>query len=217
MTFETEVDVPISADPPQVVGGPWPGANVYLETFAVHFIVLPPLVDTFELVVTTVTGAGSVNGFQLVYYGEHGCHGDVHPYCTAKTNSAGCVPVIGHLAGPPSAGTCGCPFVITAQNVLDNKSGLLFYSTSGPASAPFFGGTLCAHSPLKRTPVQNSGGTPPCGGGCAYDFNQRIASGVDPALVAGQTVWAQWYTRDPGFLPPNSVGFTNALRFTICF
>jgi hypothetical protein len=46
----------------------------------------------------------------------------------------------------------------------------------------------------QRTAVQSSAGNPPpndCSGSYTYDFNVRIASGIDPALVFGATVDAQ--------------------------
>jgi hypothetical protein len=47
------------------------------------------------------------------------------------------------------------------------------------------------------------------------DFNAWIASGADPALISGVEVWAQFYSRDPGFAPPNNVNLTEALDFVI--
>ncbi|HVS11597.1 MAG TPA: hypothetical protein VMS76_17135, partial [Planctomycetota bacterium] len=135
-------------------------------------------------------------------------------YCTAKTNSAGCVPSIA-TSGTPSA-SAGSGFTISTTNVLDNKFGLYFYSKTGPNNAPFQGGILCAASPLVRTPVQNSGGTPPCGGTYQIDFNAYVASGVDPALVAGQQVWVQTWARDPGFAPPDNTNLSDAVTFTLC-
>jgi hypothetical protein len=74
-------------------------------------------------------------------------------------------------------------------------------------------------SPASRVAKQDSGGNPlptlDCSGGFLVDFNAYIASGVDPALVQGATVWAQWWSRDTGFAAPNNFGFTNGLRFTI--
>jgi hypothetical protein len=137
-------------------------------------------------------------------------------YCTAKVNSLGCTPAIG-FTGSPSA-SAGSGFNITATNVLNNKNGLLFYSTLGQPGLPFQGGTLCAKAPIKRTPVQSSGGNPPpndCTGSYTFDFNVHISSGIDPALVFGATVDAQYWARDPGFPPPNNTSLTNALDFTV--
>jgi hypothetical protein len=68
--------------------------------------------------------------------------------------------------------------------------------------------------PLVRTPVQNSGGTPPCGGAYTLDFNAYIAGGADPALVSGQQVWVQTWSRDPG--AASTTNLTDAITFTIC-
>jgi len=144
--------------------------------------------------------------------GPGGCTGNRMVYCTSKVNSAGCTPAIGST-GVPSA-TAGSGFVIDTINELDNRNGLYFYSKTGPNNAPFQGGFLCAMAPLVRTPVQNSGGTPPCGGMYMIDFNAYIASGKDPALIAGQQVWAQTWSRDPA--SPSTTNLSDALTFVIC-
>lgn len=139
-------------------------------------------------------------------------------YCTAKTNSLGCAPAIG-FDGWPSVANPG-PFTLRASGLLNQKFGLLLYSLSGPAATSFGGGTLCCQGPFRRTAVQGSGGTPPpasdCSGSYAFDFNGHAATGVDPALVLGAAVWAQYWSRDPGFAPPANVGLTDALAFTLC-
>ena len=155
--------------------------------------------------------AGSADAWLARYDGSCGASSS---YCTAKTNSAGCVPSIA-TSGTPSAGA-GSGFTISTTSVLDNKLGLYFYSKSGASNAPFQGGTLCAQPPLVRTMLLNSGGTPPCGGAFQIDFNVFVASGKDPALVAGQHVWAQTWSRDPGFTPPNNTSLSDAVSFTIC-
>jgi probable HAF family extracellular repeat protein len=134
-------------------------------------------------------------------------------YCTAKTNSQGCVPAIA-FAGTPSASS-GSGFTISASNLLSNVSGLLIYSTTGAASQPFQGGTLCLASPVRRTAGQNSGGAGACGGSLALDFNAQVALGQDPALIGGAKVWAQIWSRDSGFAPPNNTNLTDALSFTL--
>ena len=135
-------------------------------------------------------------------------------FCEAKLNSEGCLPAIGFV-GTPSASSV-TPCLITASQVLNNKTGYLIYGFV-PASTPFQGGTLCFSGTLKRTPAQNSGGNAPpndCSGSYSFDFNARIASGIDPTLVVGREVFAQYYSRDPG--ASFAVGLTNALAFTIC-
>jgi len=134
-------------------------------------------------------------------------------YCTAKPNSQGCTPVIG-FAGKPTL-TGADDFHVGATQILNNKLGLLFHGTAS-ASAPFAGGTLCVQPPLVRTPLQSSGGNPPpndCSGG--YDFHASQAWMASQGLSAGDTVYAQYWQRDPGFAPPNHVGLTAGAVFEI--
>lgn len=136
-------------------------------------------------------------------------------YCTPKPNSQGCQPGIGH-AGVPSASSPSS-FDVTAANVINNKNGVLFYGY-GPAGLPFQGGFLCVQPPIRRTAVQSSAGNPPpddCSGAFSYDFNSRIQSGVDPALVPCAAVCCQYWYRDP--LDPSGfgTGLSDALRFEI--
>jgi hypothetical protein len=137
-------------------------------------------------------------------------------YCTAKTNSLGCVPQIG-FAGVPSA-SVGSGFTITASNLRNNVNGMLFYGIHGRASTPFQGGTMCVAGPRMRTPPMNSGGSQSgadCTGGFSFPFNAYIQRGIDPLLMVGTRVDAQFYTRDAGFPAPNNIGLTNAVEFTI--
>jgi len=142
------------------------------------------------------------------------CSGDPLVYCTAKTHSNGCVPQIGWM-GTPSA-SAGSGFLVTSTNTLDNKSGLLFYSTFGPKALAYQGGWLCVKSPTVRTSLQNSGapGTPPCSGEFSFDFNAHIASGSNPSLVPGVQVWAQYWSRDPQ--ASFQTNRSDALAFHIC-
>ena len=118
-------------------------------------------------------------------------------YGQAKPNSAGCLPAIA-TSGHPSA-TLQQPFVIGCAQVVNQKLGILLYGHE-PSSMPFQGGTLYVASPIKRTPMQASGGSQQgndCSGGFAIDFNAYIRSGVDPALEAGAQVCTQYWYRDP--------------------
>lgn len=135
----------------------------------------------------------------------------VEAYCVAKVNSLGCTPAI-TWSGTASA-TSASAFLIGASQVLGAKPGLLFYGY-GPSAAPFQGGTLCVAPPIKRTNVQTStGSSSSCLGAYSYDFNALIQSGADPALVAGEDAYCQYWTRDPA--SPSTTGLTNALRCRI--
>ena len=135
-------------------------------------------------------------------------------YCTAKTNSQGCVPAIAFNGAPQVA--AGGTFDISLSNAINQQNGLLFYGTSGASSAPFHGGTLCVNAPLVRLPLANAGGQASptdCSGSHSVDFNARIASGADPLLVAGAQVWAQFWTRDPA--STSTTNTSDALHFLI--
>jgi hypothetical protein len=145
------------------------------------------------------------------------CQGGAPPftYCSTKINSQFCLPAIGFTNTPKLSG--GPPFVITAVNILNNKSGLLFYGYQAH-SAPFQGGTMCVLPPVRRTPTQNSGGSPignDCTGILSFDFSAWITTGGDPFIqVVGQQVNAQYWSRDPQ--DPFTTNTTNAVQFQIC-
>jgi len=140
------------------------------------------------------------------------------PYCTAKTNSAGCVPSISYNGLPSYSGPDN--FNITAASVLNGKPGIMLWSLT-PGAVPFFGGTLCVAAPITRTPGQNSGGTPApaqdCTGTYSYHFTQSYM--LAQLLPPGTRAYAQYWSRDPGSGPPHTasnIGLTNALTFMIC-
>lgn len=158
-------------------------------------------------------GSGSSDTVDL---GAYEFQGSV-TYGVAKTNSLGCVPAI-EVVGEASVSTpSGCS--IRARNVLSGRFGMLFYGLAGPDSMPFLGGTLLVDNPLRRTAIQlASGPSAPvdCSGEYDYDFDALIASGAVPELVPGVRVWAQYYSRDGGYAPPNNVGLTDAVELMIC-
>ncbi len=133
-------------------------------------------------------------------------------YCTAKTSSLGCVPSIGS-AGVPGFSEPG-PFDVTCVQVNSSKNGIFFYGLNGRASFPFQGGIMCAQPPLKRTPVQNSGGSPPpgdCTGTFTFDFNAWAQGGSEPNVVPGSQVNGGWWFRDPQ--ASFTTGLSNAIEF----
>lgn len=135
-------------------------------------------------------------------------------YCTAKVNSQGCTPSIDSTGS--ASMTSGSPFNITAMNVVNNKSGLLFYGL-GSNDAPFQGGMLCVQAPFQRTTIQNSGGNAgpnDCSGSYSFDMNALIQSGADSNLSVGTRVFTQYWSRDPQ--SPSGTGLTNGLDFVIC-
>lgn len=138
---------------------------------------------------------------------------DITSYCTAKLNSAGCVPYLS-WSGTPSA-TAGSGFLIRGNDVVSNQVGIFFYGTSGQNALPFSGGLLCVQPPTLRLPAQSSGGTTGCSGQYAVDFNAYVALGGDPALVGGAQVNGQFWSRDTGQPPPFQTGLTGGVQFVL--
>jgi Tol biopolymer transport system component len=166
----------------------------------------------FESYATNLV-AGDTNGGSDIFVRDRaGC--TPVEYCTAKVNSAGCTPSI-VWAGAPSV-TPGKRFLIGATRVLVQHTGILFYGVHGPSNTAFQGGTMCVSPPTQRTHLQmsQSSGAPPCAGVFSFDFNGRIASGIDPALALGRQVWAQYWMRDGA--APSGTGLSDALEFAIC-
>jgi hypothetical protein len=134
-------------------------------------------------------------------------------YCTGKTNTAGCTAQV--AASGVASATSALPFDVSASGVLNQRMGLLFYGYT-PNYMPFYDGTLCVLPPLKRTPVQSSGGNvgpSDCSGTYSFDFNAQIQGGGDPGLVPGAQVYAQFWYRDPA--APSPAGLSNALFFSV--
>jgi hypothetical protein len=112
---------------------------------------------------------------------------------------------------------------VSCSDVINNKSGLLFYGLHGRASLPFQNGTLCVQSPVKRTVGVNSFGNPPpndCSGVYALDMNCFGAGGCggnpDPMLLQPfAVVDCQWWGRDPGFPSPNNTTLSDALEYVL--
>jgi hypothetical protein len=191
----------------------WPGF-IYGQTHISDTVTVAAGGNITFTAVTEPNSFGNVNGIQL----EPGTPTPTI-YCNAKVNSLGCTPSISST-GVASA-TAGSGFTVKCTLVINNKSGLLFYGSTGQAATPFQGGTLCVKTPIKRTPAQVSGGNPPpndCSGNYAKDMN-AFAVGGPPAApfltVPGTVVDCQWWGRDPGFPAPNNTTLSNGLEYTV--
>lgn len=132
-------------------------------------------------------------------------------YCTAKVNSAGCVPAIGASGAPSLTGFDA--FFVTATGVRGDRRGLFFWSAQS-ASVPFGGGYLCVLQPIARTPSQNSAPelSGPCSGSYSFHFARDYMLAF--ALSAGVTLHGQYWSLDPTAAAPQNIGLTNALTFT---
>jgi hypothetical protein len=179
--------------------------------------------DAFELssdgrwVIFEATLAGGFNGAFLIDLAP-GCPTPT-TYCTVKpTSLPGCVPAFTTL-GTPSA-SAGSGFTIQCAPVPGGNVGLYLYTTNGAAAVPLNNsfGWLCIESGpgLFRTPATTSRGTVGlCNGSYDIDFNLYFATqSVDPNLVAGATVDAQVWYRDPP--NPGTANFSGAIHFVMC-
>jgi len=131
-------------------------------------------------------------------------------YCTAKVNSLGCTPSM-YATGSTSLAVN--TLRLRATNVLNNKSGLLFWSLA-PSATPFQGGYMCCKPPVKRTPVQTSGGNPPpedCSGTFVFHWNKIYVN--SKGLSVGDWYYSQYWMRDPS--SPSTTNLTDAVRFLL--
>jgi hypothetical protein len=147
---------------------------------------------------------------------------DALTYCTAKANSAGCLPRIS-ASGIPSA-SANAGFVVQADQVLNARPGVLLYGVSGGTATPFGGGTLCMMAPVKRAITALATGTPApavdCSGVFRLDMNafsaNRLGGTPAPALsIPGTTVDCQWYGRDPGFAAPSNIQLSDGVQYRV--
>jgi hypothetical protein len=142
-------------------------------------------------------------------------------YCTAKSNSLGCVPAIGFSGQPDPNSNTG--FRVFASDVRSQRPGILLYSTAGRDAQPFQGGTLCLAAPLRRSPVINSGGNAggiDCSGVWSIDMNgfAHGTFGGSPApelLTVGTVVDMQWWGRDLGDPTGFASSLTAALEYVV--
>jgi hypothetical protein len=135
-------------------------------------------------------------------------------YCSAKSNSAGCLPAM-RWSGTPTL-TGPDDFHVRATDVLPSKVGILIWSTEGAAEIPFFGGLRCIAAPLKRSRPLRS--TPDGNGDCIGVFDYPFTQGfmTSQGLQAGSRLYLQIWHRDPAQPDGTGVGLTDGLEATIC-
>ena len=107
-------------------------------------------------------------------------------------------------SGQPKANGSG-GFLVTAFNGVPNKPGLLFFGHDD-ATTPFYGGVLYVAPPIQRLPVVQVNTM----GMANYDFIGL--SGV----AAGDTVYTQFWQRDPANPAGQGVALSDALRIDVC-
>jgi len=138
-------------------------------------------------------------------------------YCTAGTSTAGCTAAMGATGVLSASATSG--FTLGATGVEGDKLGILFYSISGPASQPWFGGSTsfkCVKSPMQRlTPLFSGGNAGACDGQLMQDVQVYFAANpaaLGAPLVAGGLYSFQAWYRDPP--APATTSLSDALQVT---
>lgn len=148
-------------------------------------------------------------------------YADPLTYCTSSITSGGCEPRMSSTGLPRATQNLG--FVVSCDDVPNNKLGLFFYGFDGRQAVPFGAGTFCMLTPVQRTPVMNSGGNPgsvnDCSGSYSLDFN-AYAKGLlgvaapSELTTVGQRVNVQAWGRDPqGAL--DTTFLSNALEYVV--
>jgi Tol biopolymer transport system component len=131
-------------------------------------------------------------------------YADPIAYCTSSVTSAGCEPSLSATGLPRISQNAG--FVVSCDDVPNNKLGLYMYGFEGRQAVPFGAGTFCLITPVTRAPSMHSGGSPgpveDCSGSYQLDFNAFAKGllGVAPHAflgVVGQRVGVQCWGRDP--------------------
>lgn len=133
-------------------------------------------------------------------------------FCTAKTNSQGCMPAIDHSG---TARLSASDLTVSASGVLNQKSGVLFWGRQS-ASVPFQGATRCVRVPVRRTQLQSSGGTlagDDCTGTYAFTFDSNYLQ--SKGIAPGDEIVAQYWYLDPMDLG-SGTGLTDAIWFVVC-
>ena len=137
-------------------------------------------------------------------------------YCTSGVSSGACAATMS-CTGTPSA-SLSTPFSIQASNVDGQRFGLVFYSASGPFSAPWGpSSSLCVKAPLQRSAAQDSGGTVgACDGPLVLDWNLFVAqnpSALGQPIGSGREIWTQAWYRDPSSVKTTQL--SDALAFVL--
>lgn len=123
-------------------------------------------------------------------------------YCVAKASTAGCLASMS-TTGPNLTPTSGAnDYSVVVSGAQGQRPGIFLTTTTGPASIPFQGGTLCIASPIKRSFINFTAGT---NGACDGSFSRLINDGnlLPPAGTGfdagpGTTSYIQAWYRSPG-------------------
>jgi hypothetical protein len=133
-------------------------------------------------------------------------------YCTAKTNSQGCVPELSAQGTPTLSGPDD--FVVSVGDAINNKPGLFLWGKK--AQLDFvFGSVICVGPPLIRTPPSTTGGTAgpdDCTGTMSFAFTHDYMA--QQGIQIGDDVHVQAWYRDPA-QSVHPVGLSAGMTFFV--
>lgn len=171
-------------------------------------------ISDFGRAITLTSGAKLVpekgDGVTDVFVRDAHC--EIANYCTAKYNSQFCQPSLSSIGAPAAGGFDH--FRVRASLLLPEKMGMLIWSRTR-AATPFAGGLLCVAAPIARTRAVSTGGDPAvdCSGSLEFAFSPAYLAAQ--GVPAGTEVFAQVWSRDPGYAKPNAVSLSDGLRFVV--
>lgn len=146
------------------------------------------------------------------------CTGSITTYCTSGTSVAGCTPSIAGVGVPVVGAPSG--FEIVVDQTPGQRLGLIFYAFAPDAVpwSPTSSSLLCVASPLQRTVVVSSGGSPGlCDGELRLDLStwmQLNQNALGMPFIGGEALYAQGWYRDPG--ASRQTNLSDALSFSLC-
>lgn len=179
--------------------------------YGVHFVQDTTTVTNGTLSWTFAFAGGLIANFNAMQI-EALSPGSVQTYCTAKTNSLGCVPAIAS-SGTPSVS--GGSFSVIATNERSHRPGFLVWSHL-QNGMPYSNGSgfLCVARPFVRTALQDSAGTPAvddCSGAYSFPFDSNYLALA--GLTAGDVVNCQYWSLDEN--APGGNALTRGLSFVL--
>ncbi len=144
------------------------------------------------------------------------CAGAVLTYCTAsQTSIGGCFATLSGTGTPTLSNPRS--FAISSSAVPGGNIGIMYFSDNGQAAIPFgsHGGFICATPPVSRSGAKSVGGNSgACNGATSFTLQDLITA--DPLIVvAGATINAGFWFRDPPNLP-DGFGLSNGIQFFVC-
>ena len=218
----TLVSVPTSTDGPQSVGGAWAGGpHVQGTTYSVHNVTVAG--GSFTLEAASQSGAGSINGFQLVFQGggltTSFCHGDgsatACPCGNAGAPGHGCassVSASGARISGQGMPSISADTVVLSGTDMPNASALYFQGTTmqaGGAGTVFGDGLRCAGGSIVRLGTKTN-----VGGASQYPGPGDPSISVKGSIVApGTRTYQVWYRNAAAFCSASTFNLSNGLEF----